>query len=79
MTEPSERAFDIATSAVSHARMATETVAVDRIAHLIDTALAEAWDQGHRASERDFEFIWDLATPDEDRQPWTNPYRQEKS
>ena len=39
--------------------------------------LAQAWDEGHRASERDWEMVYNLSTPDEDRQPWTNPYRQE--
>ena len=39
--------------------------------------LAQAWDEGHRASDRDWEMVYNLSTPDEDRQPWTNPYRQE--
>lgn len=43
----------------------------------IGRAMADAWDEGHRASERDWEMAYDLSTPDEDRQPWTNPYRQE--
>lgn len=54
---------------------------VDRM-HRILTAvlpelLAQAWEEGHRASERDWEMAYDLSTPDEDRLPWTNPYRQE--
>ena len=40
--------------------------------------LADAWDAGKRAEKRDWEFTFDLSTPDEDRQPWTNPYREEK-
>jgi hypothetical protein len=38
---------------------------------------AHAWEQGRRAERRDWEFTADLATPDEDRQPWLNPYRYE--
>lgn len=38
-------------------------------------ARAEAWDEGRAAERRDWEFLWDLSTPDEDRQPLSNPYR----
>lgn len=55
--------------------------AADRLARVLTAVLpdllAQAWDEGHRASERDWEMVYDLSTPDEDRQPWTNPYRQE--
>ena len=47
------------------------------LAAVLPDLLAQAWDEGHRASERDWEMAYDLSTPDEDRQPWTNPYRQE--
>lgn len=39
-------------------------------------AQAEAWDEGHAASERDWQLTFDLSTPDEERQPLTNPYRE---
>ena len=42
---------------------------------LLREAKAEAWDEGHAASERDWRFSFDLVTPDEERQPLTNPYR----
>lgn len=38
-------------------------------------AKAEAWDEGHAASERDWKLTFDITTPDEERQPLTNPYR----
>ena len=38
--------------------------------------LAQAWDEGYSASERDWEMTYSMA-PDEDRLPWTKPYRQE--
>lgn len=57
------------------------------VALLLDAALAVAWDQGHKyAQERDRYAhtvtrlrIRDITTPDEDRQPWINPYRREQS
>ena len=54
-----------------------EALAGQALAAVLPDLLAEAWDQGHRASERDWEMAYDLTTPDEDRQPWPNPYRQE--
>lgn len=36
---------------------------------------ADIWDEGHAACDRDWAFTGDLSTPDEDRQPLTNPYR----
>lgn len=56
----------------------TEFVALysaEELVRLVNAEKAEAWDQGHAASERDWEFVFDLSTPDEDRQPLTNPYR----
>lgn len=42
-----------------------------------DREVAErAWDEGHAASERDWAFAFDLTTPDEERTPWANPYRE---
>lgn len=55
--------------------MANEVMGV--LEAILPGLLAQAWDEGHRASERDWEMAYDLSTPDEDRQPWTNPYRQE--
>lgn len=40
---------------------------------------AKAWDEGRKAERRDWEFTADLSTPDEDRQPITNPYRAERT
>ena len=40
-------------------------------------ALARAWDEGRAAERRDWELLYDLVTPDEDRQPWRNPYRKD--
>ena len=47
---------------------------------LLSDLLAQAWEEGHRASERD----WEMALrdrgqrpPDEDHLPWVNPYQQE--
>lgn len=37
---------------------------------------ANAWGQGHAASDRDWEFCYDIVTPDEDRVPLSNPYRE---
>lgn len=37
-------------------------------------ALALAWEQGRAAERRDWELTFDITTPDEDRQPWVNPY-----
>ena len=54
-----------------------EALAGQALAAVLPGLLAQAWDEGHRASERDWEMAYDLSTPDEDRQPWTNPYRQE--
>ena len=54
--------------------MADEVMAV--LGDLLPGLLAQAWDEGHRASERDWEMVYNLSTPDEDRQPWTNPYRK---
>ncbi|MBT56573.1 MAG: hypothetical protein CMF72_24635 [Mameliella sp.] len=33
-----------------------------------------AFEQGRRAERRDWELTADLATPDDERQPWPNPY-----
>lgn len=52
---------------------ACETAAV--LLPVLDAMLARAWDEGRAAERRDWEFTFDLSTPDEDRQPWTNPYR----
>lgn len=41
---------------------------------IIQERLAEAWDEGRAAERRDWEFTFDISTPDEDRQPWANPY-----
>ena len=49
--------------------------AVRAIEPLVTQMLAGAWDEGRRAERRDWDFTFDLATPDEDRQPWPNPYR----
>lgn len=49
----------------------------ERFREAVKNALADAWDQGHEASERDWNFTYDLSTPDQERQPWTNPYREE--
>lgn len=48
---------------------------VQRIGHLIERIAAQAWDQGRAAERRDWEFTFDLASPDEERQPLPNPYR----
>ena len=45
------------------------------IGALIERECAKAWDQGRAAERRDWELTADLATPDEDRQPLSNPYR----
>lgn len=58
---------------------------LDAAMHYIDAAVERivarrqenAWDEGHAASERDWKLTFDLSTPDEDREPWTNPYRTE--
>lgn len=42
---------------------------------LVAEAKAEAWDEGRRAERRDWELLYDLVTPDEERQPLPNPYR----
>ncbi len=36
---------------------------------------AAAWDEGKRAERRDWELLFDITTPDEERQPLPNPYR----
>jgi hypothetical protein len=46
-----------------------------RIGALVQHIAATAWDRGRAAERRDWEFTADLVTPDEDRQPLTNPYR----
>lgn len=48
------------------------------IGRLIEHYAAQAWEQGRRAERRDWEFTADLSTPDEQRQPWPNPYRAEE-
>ncbi len=45
-----------------------------RIGALVQHLAAVAWDKGRAAERRDWEFTADLSTPDEDRQPWPNPY-----
>lgn len=50
---------------------------VQRIGRLVERIAAQAWDQGRAAERRDWEFTADLATPDEDREPWPNPYRSQ--
>jgi hypothetical protein len=42
---------------------------------LVEHLAAAAWDRGREAERRDWEFTADLSTPDEDRQPLSNPYR----
>lgn len=37
-----------------------------------------AWDEGRAAERRDWEFTFDITTPDEDRQPWPNPYWEQQ-
>lgn len=37
---------------------------------------AEAWDEGFRTSERCWEELWDITTPDGDRTSPSNPYRE---
>lgn len=41
----------------------------------LEAVAADIWEQGHAACDRDWAFTGDLSTPDEDRKPWTNPYR----
>lgn len=36
--------------------------------------LAQAWDQGYRDSNREWDQCWDLVTPDEERFVAKNPY-----
>jgi hypothetical protein len=48
---------------------------VQRVGEIVQAEAARAWDLGRAAERRDWEFTADLATPDEDREPWTNPYR----
>lgn len=45
-----------------------------RIGALIQRLAASAWTQGRAAERRDWEFAYDLSTPDEERQPLPNPY-----
>ena len=47
----------------------------DQIAAMILEAKAQAWDEGYAANERNWEFTFDIVTPDEERQPLTNPYQ----
>jgi hypothetical protein len=49
---------------------------VQRIGAVVQSQAAWAWDQGRVAERRDWELTADLATPDEDRQSWANPYRR---
>lgn len=79
MTEPSDMARDLWDRIAAECVAPNAQTSDDEAVQQIDAALAVAWDQGHRASERDFEFIWDIVTPDEDRQPFTNPYREQQS
>ena len=44
------------------------------IGALIERFAHRAFEQGRQAERRDWEFTADLSTPDEDRQPWPNPY-----
>ena len=46
-----------------------------RVGAIVQGAAANGWDQGRRAERRDWELTAYLSTPDEDRQPWPNPYR----
>jgi hypothetical protein len=48
---------------------------VQSVGEIVQAEAAHAWDQGRSAERRDWEFTADLATPDEDRRPWQNPYR----
>lgn len=48
---------------------------VQRIGQIVQDQAALAWEQGRKAERRDWEFTADLATPDEEREPWANPYR----
>lgn len=40
-------------------------------------ALANAWAAGYAACDRDWQFTYDIVTPDEDRAPTPNPYVKE--
>ena len=63
--------------ALTLAYQGSEDLAELMLRAVLPGLLAQAWEQGHRASERDWEMVYNLSTPDEDRQPWTNPYRKE--
>lgn len=49
----------------------------DALVEYVRERMAEAWNRGRAAERRDWEFTFDLATPDEERQPWPNPYSTE--
>jgi hypothetical protein len=51
---------------------------VQRVGEIVQAEAAHAWEQGRVAERRDWELTADLATPDEDRQSWANPYREVK-
>lgn len=44
------------------------------IGALVERFAFRAFEQGREAERRDWELTADLSTPDEDRQPWPNPY-----
>lgn len=48
---------------------------MDEFDRMIREVQAEAWDEGHRACDRDWALTYDIHTPDEDRAPLVNPYR----
>lgn len=48
----------------------------EELVRIVNAEKAEAWDEGHAASERDWEFTFDITTPDEERRPLTNHYRE---
>jgi hypothetical protein len=49
---------------------------VQRVGRIIEKQAAHAWGQGRAAERRDWEFTTDLTTPDDERRPWPNPYRE---
>lgn len=46
----------------------------DALVEYVLDKMARAWERGRAAERRDWEFAYDLTTPDEVRQPWPNPY-----
>lgn len=41
----------------------------------LSSGVAAAWDEGYKASEQEFQQVYDLFTPDEERFVAVNPYR----